>query len=35
MHMPDGRYIACSQYDYITAASNDIPERWMRAVERS
>jgi arginase family enzyme len=35
MHMPDGRYIACSHYDYITAASNDIPERWMRAVERS
>ena len=35
MHMPDGRYIACSQFDYITAASNDIPERWMRAVERS
>lgn len=35
MHMPDGRYIACSHHDYITAASNDIPERWMRAVERS
>lgn len=34
MHMPDGRNIACSQFDYITAASNDIPERWMRAVER-
>ncbi len=35
MHMPDGRYIACSHHDYLTAASNDIPERWMRAVERS
>lgn len=35
MQLPDGKYMACSQYDYITAASNDIPERWMRAVERS
>ncbi len=35
MQTPDGKYIACSQYDYITAASNDIPERWLRAVERS
>jgi arginase family enzyme len=35
MQIPDGRYIACTQFDYITAASNDIPERWMRAVERS
>ncbi len=35
MQLPDGKFIACSQYDYITAASNDIPERWMRAVERS
>ncbi len=35
MQTPDGKYIACSHYDYITAASNDIPERWLRAVERS
>lgn len=35
MQLPDGKYIACSQTDYIVAASNDIPERWMRAVERS
>lgn len=35
MQLPDGKYIACSQTDYIMAASNDIPERWMRAVERS
>jgi formiminoglutamase len=35
MQTPDSKYIACSHYDYITAASNDIPERWLRAVERS
>jgi formiminoglutamase len=35
MQLPDGKYIACTEFDYITAASNDIPERWMRAVERS
>jgi formiminoglutamase len=35
MQLPDGKYIACSQTDYIMAASNDIPERWMRALERS
>jgi formiminoglutamase len=35
MQLPDSKYIACSQSDYIIAASNDIPERWMRAIERS
>ena len=35
MQLPDSKYIACSQNDYIIAASNDIPERWMRAIERS
>ena len=35
MQLPDGKYIACSKHDYIVAASNEIPERWMRAVERS
>lgn len=35
MQMPDGEYIACSYQDYITASRNDIPERWLRAVERS
>jgi arginase family enzyme len=34
MQMPDGKYIPCSRHDYIAAAANDIPERWMRAVER-
>jgi formiminoglutamase len=35
MQLPDGKYIACSYADYIVASSNDIPERWMRAMERS
>jgi arginase family enzyme len=35
MQMPDGKFLACSKSDYITASANDIPERWMRAIERS
>ncbi len=35
MQLHDGKYIACSYKDYMTACNNDIPERWMRAVERS
>ena len=35
MRLPDGNFIACSQHDYLTASQNEIPERWMRAVERS
>lgn len=35
MQMPDGKYIACSYADYAVASSNEIPERWMRAMERS
>jgi arginase family enzyme len=34
MELPDGNKMACSQLDYITAKNNEIPERWMRAVER-
>lgn len=34
MEVPDGKMIACSHFDYLTASSNDIPERWMRAAER-
>ena len=34
MQMPDGRFIACSQNDYLTAGNNDIPERWLRVQER-
>ena len=35
MQLHDGKYVACSYGDYITAGNNDIPERWLRAVERS
>ena len=35
METPDGKVIACSLSDYMAASANDIPERWMRAVERS
>lgn len=35
MEAPDGKMIACSHQDYIVAAGNHIPERWMRAAERS
>jgi len=35
MQMPDGKYIACSKHDYLVASANDIPERWMRAMERN
>jgi formiminoglutamase len=35
MQMPDKQYIACSYNDYILASSNEIPERWLRAQERS
>ncbi|NCI45345.1 formimidoylglutamase [Sediminibacterium soli] len=35
MQMHTGEFAACSYHDYLTASRNDIPERWMRAVERS
>lgn len=35
MLMPDGNYISCSKNDYLMACQNEIPERWMRAMERS
>ncbi len=35
MEIPDGKMIACSHLDYMIASSNDIPERWLRAAERS
>lgn len=35
MLMPDGAYISCSKNDYLMACQNEIPERWMRAMERS
>jgi formiminoglutamase len=35
MQLPDKKYIACSYKDYLLASSNEIPERWLRAQERS
>jgi hypothetical protein len=35
MQLPDKVFIACSYKDYLLASSNEIPERWLRAQERS
>lgn len=35
MQMPDKKFIACSYTDYVMASNNEIPERWLRAQERS
>jgi formiminoglutamase len=35
MQLPNKKYIACSYQDYLLASSNEIPERWLRAQERS
>ena len=35
MQLPDSKFIACSYKDYVAASSNEIPERWLRAQERS
>lgn len=35
MQLPDKQYIACSYNDYVQASTNEIPERWLRAQERS
>jgi len=34
MQLHDGEFVACSLKDYLHAGKNEIPERWMRAVER-
>jgi arginase family enzyme len=34
MKLPNDKFIACSYDDYIAASNNEIPERWMREVER-
>jgi formiminoglutamase len=35
MQLPDKKFIACSYKDYMSASANEIPERWLRAQERS
>ena len=34
MQLPDNKFIACSQKDYFKASNNQMPERWLRALER-
>jgi len=34
MKLPNGKYIACSYKDYLTASKDEIPDRWMKAIER-
>ena len=35
MQLPNGQFLPCSYMDYILATQNEIPERWIRAIERS
>jgi len=35
MQLPDKKLIACSYNDYVNASNNQIPERWLRAQERT
>ena len=34
MEVPHSGFVPCSQRDYIQAARNEIPERWLRAIGR-
>jgi hypothetical protein len=34
MQLPDGKFIPCTYKDYIAASQNEMPERWLRAIER-
>lgn len=35
MQMPDKKFIPCSYRDYAEASNSHLPERWLRALERS
>jgi len=35
MQLPNEQFIPCSYKDYIQATNNDLPERWLRAMERN
>ena len=35
MQINDGHFVACSKQDYLIACNNEIPERWLRAMERA
>jgi len=34
MQVGEEQYVACSYQDYLTASNNDVPEAWLRALER-
>lgn len=34
MKLPNGKFTACSYKDYELASQNEVPERWIRAIER-
>ncbi len=34
MKLPNDKFIACTYQDYVTASNNEIPERWLREIER-
>ncbi len=34
MKMPEGNYVACTHNDYLSARNNELPERWLRIMER-
>ena len=35
MQLNGDKFIACSKQDYLIASNNDMPERWLRAMERA
>jgi hypothetical protein len=35
MQINDDKFVACSKLDYLIASNNEMPERWLRAMERS
>jgi hypothetical protein len=34
MKLHSGEWMPCSYKDYLIASNNEIPERWLRALER-
>jgi formiminoglutamase len=34
MQVGEEQYVACSYQDYLTASNNDVPEAWLRTLER-
>lgn len=35
MQINNDKFVACSKLDYLIACNNEMPERWLRAMERS